>query len=154
MRQRERIENLNKFKASLNRILISTDLASRGLDIPIVDLIINFDLPRNPNDYIHRVGRTARIGKKGFCLNFVSQYDIDLILSIEKKINATIQEIFIDDDDIMSEISLVSQAVKICKMKIYESGFEEKNKKKKNYQKHGIIHPKDRNNKKKLRDEE
>jgi hypothetical protein len=51
----------------------------------------------------------------------------------------------------MSEISLVSQAVKICKMKIYESGFEEKNK---NYQKHGIIHPKDRNNKKKLRDEE
>ena len=153
MRQRERIENLNKFKASLNRILISTDLASRGLDIPIVDLIINFDLPRNPNDYIHRVGRTARIGKKGFCLNFVSQYDIDLILSIEKKINSTIQEIFIDDDDIMSEISLVSQAVKICKMKIYESGFEEKNKKK-NYQKHGIIHPKDRNNKKKLRDEE
>ncbi len=153
MRQRERIENLNKFKASLNRILISTDLASRGLDIPIVDLIINFDLPRNPNDYIHRVGRTARIGKKGFCLNFVSQYDIDLILSIEKKINSTIQEIFIDDDDIMSEISLVSQAVKICKMKIYESGFEEKNKKK-IYQKHGIIHPKDRNNKKKLRDEE
>ena len=153
MRQRERIENLNKFKASLNRILISTDLASRGLDIPIVDLIINFDLPRNPNDYIHRVGRTARIGKKGFCLNFVSQYDIDLILSVEKKINSTIQEIFIDEDDIMSEISLVSQAVKICKMKIYESGFEEKNKKK-NYQKHGIIHPKDRNNKKKLRDEE
>jgi hypothetical protein len=84
--------------------------------------------------------------EKGFCLNFVSQYDIDLILSVEKKINSTIQEIFIDEDDIMSEISLVSQAVKI-KMKIYESGFEEKNKNK-NYQKHGIIHPKDRNNKK------
>ena len=58
---------------------------------------------------------TARNGKKGFCLNFVSQYDIDLILSIEKKINSTIQEIFIDDDDIMSDISLVSKLLKFAK---------------------------------------
>jgi ATP-dependent RNA helicase DDX49/DBP8 len=117
MSQKDRIENLNKFKSTINQILISTDLSSRGLDIPIVDLVINFDLPRNPNDYIHRVGRTARAGKKGICLSFVSQYDIDLILSIEKRINCNINEINVNEDDIMSEIGLVTQGIKIAKMK-------------------------------------
>ena len=154
MSQKDRIENLNKFKSTLNQILISTDLSSRGLDIPIVDLVINFDLPRNPNDYIHRVGRTARAGKKGVCLSFVSQYDIDLILSIEKRINCIINEINVNEDDIMSEIGLVTQGIKIAKMKIYESGFEEKSKKRKSHIKHRLINPKDRKNKKKLNDEE
>lgn len=58
--QKRRLAALGKFKSSLVRILVSTDVASRGLDIPEVDLVVNYDLPRVPSDYVHRVGRTAR----------------------------------------------------------------------------------------------
>lgn len=126
MPQKERINNLMKFKSSHNTILIATDIASRGLDIPICDLVINYDLPRNPDDYIHRAGRTARAGKSGLCVCFVSQHDVDLILAIEERINTTISEMETNEEEIMSEMSLVSQGVKLAKMKIYESGFDNK----------------------------
>lgn len=58
--QKRRLAALGKFKSSLVRVLVSTDVASRGLDIPAVDLVVNYDLPRVPTDYVHRVGRTAR----------------------------------------------------------------------------------------------
>lgn len=60
MTQNRRIAALGKFKSQLVRVLVSTDVANRGLDIPQVDLVINYDLPRLPADYVHRVGRTAR----------------------------------------------------------------------------------------------
>ena len=126
MPQKERINNLMKFKSSHNTILIATDIASRGLDIPICDLVINYDLPRNPDDYIHRAGRTARAGKSGLCVSMVSQHDVDLILAIEERINTTISEMEANEEEIMSEMSLVSQGVKLAKMKIYESGFDSK----------------------------
>lgn len=126
MPQKERINNLNKFKASVSNILIATDIASRGLDIPICDLVINYDLPRNPDDYIHRVGRTARAGHEGMCLSFVAQYDIELILAIEQHVNVNIEEMTINEDEIMEELSLVSQGVKLSQMKLYESGFDKK----------------------------
>lgn len=126
MPQKDRINNLTKFKSSYNNILIATDVASRGLDIPICDLVINYDLPRNPDDYIHRAGRTARAGKKGTCISFVTQYDVELILAIEDRINTKIEEMSIDEDKIMEDMSIVSQGVKLALMKIYESGFDEK----------------------------
>jgi ATP-dependent RNA helicase DDX49/DBP8 len=84
--QRDRTDNLARFRASAARILVATDVASRGLDIPAVDLVINYDVPRNPDDYIHRVGRTARAGKEGEAITLVGQRDVALFLAIEARI--------------------------------------------------------------------
>ncbi|KAK2986871.1 hypothetical protein RJ640_000989, partial [Escallonia rubra] len=69
MTQAKRLGALNKFKAGECNILICTDVASRGLDIPSVDMVINFDIPKNSKDYIHRVGRTARAGRSGIAIS-------------------------------------------------------------------------------------
>ncbi|KAM3506141.1 hypothetical protein MY10362_002527 [Beauveria mimosiformis] len=84
--QRQRIDNLARFRASAARILIATDVAARGLDIPEVSLVINYDVPRDPDDYIHRVGRTARAGRAGEAVTLVGQRDVELVLAIEKRV--------------------------------------------------------------------
>ena len=86
--QGDRTDNLARFRASAARILIATDVASRGLDIPEVDLVVNYDVPRNPDDYIHRVGRTARAGKNGEAITLVGQRDVALFLAIEERVGA------------------------------------------------------------------
>ncbi|KAL8381449.1 hypothetical protein RB595_005627 [Gaeumannomyces hyphopodioides] len=84
--QRQRIDNLGRFRATAARILVATDVASRGLDIPEVALVINYDIPRDPDDYIHRVGRTARAGRKGDAVTFVGQRDVELVQAIERRV--------------------------------------------------------------------
>merc|ERR1712232_1444655 len=83
MSQAQRLGALSSFKAKEKRILVATDVASRGLDISSVDLVVNYDVPRNSKDYIHRVGRTARAGRSGRAVTVVTQYDIELFQRIE-----------------------------------------------------------------------
>merc|ERR1719228_2463164 len=83
MNQNKRLASLNKFKSKSRSILLATDVASRGLDIPHVDIVINFDIPTHSKDYIHRVGRTARAGRSGRSITFVTQYDVELYQRIE-----------------------------------------------------------------------
>lgn len=85
--QAQRLGALNKFKSGDKNILVATDVAARGLDIPSVDLVINYDIPTDSKAYIHRVGRTARAGRSGKSISLVTQYDLELILRIEKVIN-------------------------------------------------------------------
>lgn len=84
MSQNKRLGALNKFKVKERSILLATDVASRGLDIPSVDYVINFDVPMHSKDYIHRVGRTARAGKSGIAITFVSQYEVEVYQRIEQ----------------------------------------------------------------------
>ncbi len=83
---------MNEFKAQKKNILVATDVASRGLDISNVDLIINYDVPMDSESYVHRVGRTARAGKSGFAVTLVTQYDVEHYLKIEKAINKKLEE--------------------------------------------------------------
>jgi len=83
MSQPKRLGALNKFKSGARDILICTDVASRGLDIPSVDIVINFDLPSHGKDYIHRVGRTARAGRSGRAIALVTQYDVEVYQRLE-----------------------------------------------------------------------
>lgn len=90
--QRQRIDNLGRFRASAARILVATDVAARGLDIPEVELVINYNIPRDPDDYIHRVGRTARAGRRGDAVTFVGQRDINLLHTIEARVGRQMEE--------------------------------------------------------------
>lgn len=84
--QYERISNLSRFRASAARVLVATDVAARGLDIPTVSLVINYDVPQDPDNYVHRVGRTARAGRKGGAVTFVGQRDVERVLAIEERV--------------------------------------------------------------------
>ncbi|KAK9840738.1 hypothetical protein WJX81_001459 [Elliptochloris bilobata] len=90
--QRRRLAALDRFKSGAVAVLLATDVASRGLDIPKVDLVVNFELPMLPTDYVHRVGRTARAGRTGWALSFVTQYDIDLVHGIEAVVGHQLEE--------------------------------------------------------------
>ena len=88
----QRKENLNNFKNGKTRILLSTDLLSRGIDIQQLSLVINFDLPKNKETYIHRIGRSGRYGRKGVSINFLCNNDMDYLNEIQKFYNTQILE--------------------------------------------------------------
>lgn len=120
MSQAKRLGSLNKFKAQEREILIATDLGSRGLDIPIVDLVINFDVPQNSKDYIHRVGRTARANKTGRAVTLVTQYDIELFQRIEQLIGKKMPEFPHDEASVMVLAERVTEAMRLATGQIKE----------------------------------
>jgi len=92
MNQAQRLGALSGFKAKEQRILVCTDVASRGLDVPSVDLVVNYDVPKNSKDYIHRVGRTARAGRTGRAVTMVTQYDVELFQRVEHFLGKKLEE--------------------------------------------------------------
>ena len=87
LRQSKRDRVINGFRNGNSRILIATDVAARGLDIPIIQHVINYDLPQVPEDYIHRIGRTGRAGKEGSSLTFLTPNDKSMWNSIRRLID-------------------------------------------------------------------
>ncbi|KRT81189.1 helicase, partial [Oryctes borbonicus] len=129
MSQNKRLAALTKFKAKNRSILISTDVASRGLDIPHVDIVINFDIPMHSKDYIHRVGRTARAGRSGRAVTFVTQYDVELYQRIEELIAKKLPLYKTEEDEVMVLQERVAEAQRIAKLEMKDLGDKKKRKK-------------------------
>ncbi len=92
--QLQRTQALDEFKQGLTQVLVATDVAARGLDIDELSHVINFELPNNPEDYVHRIGRTGRAGSKGFAISLVSKEENASLQGIEQliKIKLKIEE--------------------------------------------------------------
>lgn len=90
--QAERDTIMKEFRSGSSRILISTDLLARGIDVQQVSLVINYDLPANKENYIHRIGRGGRFGRKGVAINFVTDRDVGMMREIEKFYSTQIEE--------------------------------------------------------------
>jgi len=87
LRQNKRDKVMQNFRSMNFRVLIATDIAARGLDVPHIEHVINYDLPQVAEDYIHRMGRTARAGAKGSAISFVSNQDGRKWSAIERLLN-------------------------------------------------------------------
>ncbi|XP_018322404.1 probable ATP-dependent RNA helicase DDX49 [Agrilus planipennis] len=126
MPQQQRLASLARFKSNTIKILIATDVASRGLDIPTVELVLNHNVPKVAKEYIHRVGRTARAGRGGKAITLVSPYEIKLLYAIEKLINTKLTEFKIDDKEVGKIFTQVSVAESEAFIKLDEKDFYEK----------------------------
>ena len=89
--QQERIKALDAFKAGTIRVLVATDVAARGIDIEALPYVVNYDLPHNAEDYVHRIGRTGRAGAKGEAISLVSESETRYLKDIEKLIGTPIE---------------------------------------------------------------
>ncbi|GLE03733.1 hypothetical protein PINS_up012635 [Pythium insidiosum] len=92
MEQRERDIIMREFRSGSSRVLITTDLLARGIDVQQVSLVINYDLPTNRENYIHRIGRSGRFGRKGVAINFLTHNDVRYLRDIEQFYNTQIEE--------------------------------------------------------------
>lgn len=92
MDQKERELIMREFRSGSSRVLITTDLLARGIDVQQVSLVINYDLPTNRENYIHRIGRSGRFGRKGVAVNFMTQDDVRTLREIEQFYNTHIEE--------------------------------------------------------------
>lgn len=92
MKQAERDAIMKEFRSGMSRVLITTDVWARGIDVQQVSLVINYDLPNNRELYIHRIGRSGRFGRKGVAINFVMNDDIRILRDIEQYYSTQIDE--------------------------------------------------------------
>ena len=93
MLDKERKEIFKEFKSGGCRVLITSDLFSRGIDVQQVSIVINFDIPRNENTYLHRIGRSGRWGRKGIAINFQTKYDSNRLTKFSNYYQTEIREL-------------------------------------------------------------
>ena len=109
---------------------------NRGLDIPTVQLVLNYEVPANPADYIHRIGRTARAGRGGMSLSIVTEKDIDIVLNIESKISMflfilialdkKLVEYSVPENAVLDLLNQVSLAKRVASMALLDGNFGQK----------------------------
>jgi len=134
MKQKDRMSNLRKFKSEHCRIMVATDLASRGLDIPTVQVIINHNVPGEARTYVHRVGRTARAGRKGVAVTMVGPMDVNRVQNIEQTIftndkgeysGKKFVELTVNEDELLKDVKKVHMLKAFAETKLQEMKFGE-----------------------------
>ena len=121
LNQKQRLDSLSMFKLGVAKILVATDVASRGLDIPKVDLVIHYDMPKLSKTYIHRAGRTARAGKSGRCLSMITPHSYSAMKKIETHIGKIIKQVRISDDDAADLLDIVVAARTRAKLSVNQN---------------------------------
>ena len=104
--QHDRLEVLQRFRAGAVRVLIATDVSARGIDIPDVDFVVNYDLPDVPENYVHRVGRTGRGMKKGEAVSFCSAEEKPMLAEIEQYLGKSIRVLHVDKKDYSETVDM------------------------------------------------
>ena len=121
MHQSKRLGALQKFSSGSRTILICTDVASRGLDLPRVDLVINYDLPGHGKEYVHRVGRTARAGQSGKAIAMVTQYDVEVYQRLEGLLGTQLPKyVSADEETVLVLLERVNEAQRLATRELKE----------------------------------
>jgi ATP-dependent RNA helicase DDX49/DBP8 len=123
MKQKDRTQALMQFKSGATKVLVATDLASRGLDIPDVYLVIQFNVPSDPRDYVHRVGRVARRGRQGNSILLIDQFQVKLFLAIEKHLTKPVTEHVADEDEVLRHLNETVTAREMGRLELDDKGF-------------------------------
>lgn len=129
--QENRLAVMQKFKTSEVKLLIATDVSARGVDIPDVDFVINYDLPEMPENYVHRVGRTGRGTKKGTAVSFCSKEELPLLEEAEKFMNKKVTVLEVDKNDYRETLALTEDVNDNWRQLLREDEEELKKKKRK-----------------------
>lgn len=103
MNPQDREEVMKQFRSGSSRVLITTDLLARGIDVQQVSLVINYDLPANRENYLHRIGRSGRFGRKGVSINFVTSEDVRALRELEAFYNTQIEEMPMNVADLIAD---------------------------------------------------
>merc|ERR1712139_211587 len=101
LEQKDRERIMREFRSGSSRVLISTDLLARGIDVQQVSLVINYDLPANIENYLHHIGRSGRFGRKGVAINFITNADVKHMKDIESYYHTQIEEMPMDIADLI-----------------------------------------------------
>lgn len=130
--QAEREQTMQSFRKGELKILIATDVSARGIDIPDVEYVVNYDLPDTSEQYVHRVGRTGRANQKGQAVSFCSTEEKDLLAEIENNLGKPIERIIISKNDYENTISFTKDTSHDWKKLMKEAEEQEKKHKRKN----------------------
>jgi ATP-dependent RNA helicase DDX49/DBP8 len=122
--QPRRLASLAKFRNGMVPVLVATDLGSRGLDIPATDLVINLELPPSAITYIHRIGRTARAGRRGRAISLVAETDIALVHAAEAEAGRPLV-LCETAVDVKPMLSVAAKALRWAKLRLQDIGFDD-----------------------------
>ncbi len=130
--QQERFKMLDQFKSGASKVLISTDVGARGIDIPDVDIVVNYDLPEKAENYVHRVGRTGRGTRKGQAVSFCSEEEKGLLAEIETYITKPVNRIDISKEAYRETLEATAESAPTLDSIVKEiEAFENRKKRKK-----------------------
>eukprot|EP00088_Acartia_fossae_P049055 TRINITY_DN5377_c0_g1_i1.p1 TRINITY_DN5377_c0_g1~~TRINITY_DN5377_c0_g1_i1.p1 ORF type:complete len:475 (-),score=123.94 TRINITY_DN5377_c0_g1_i1:182-1561(-) len=124
--QRERFASISQFKSNQTKVLISTDVASRGLDIPEVELVINHNVPKDPRDYVHRVGRTARAGRGGKSVTLVTPTQVGLLQAVEAETKVKMEELPINEERVAEILVQVNSTIREANIEMGSEDWDER----------------------------